>query len=65
MGATPLYEANEPAARECHLSVKLPQNLYNALAEMAAGNERSIAGEIRWLIRQQTEQSGLLWEESS
>jgi hypothetical protein len=42
------------------LSVKLPPDMYRALAEMAADHERSIAGEIRWLIRQLAEEAGLM-----
>jgi hypothetical protein len=59
-GATPLSEADEPTQLECHLSVKLPQDMYKALAEMAKEHERSIAGEIRWLIRQLAEEGGLM-----
>jgi hypothetical protein len=63
-GATPISEENEPPQRACHLSVRLPLNVYNALVALAAADERSIAGEVRWLIRQKAEESGLLWEES-
>ena len=59
-GATPLSEADEPTPRECHLSVKLPADMYKALAEMAKEHERSIAGEVRWLVRQLAEQAGLM-----
>jgi hypothetical protein len=65
-GATPLYEANEPPQRQCQLTVKLSVNLYNALAEMAAAEERSIAGHVRWMVKQRAEEAGLLsvWDES-
>jgi hypothetical protein len=59
-GTTPLSQADEPTQREYHLSVKLPPDMYKALAEMAAEHERSIAGEIRWLIRQLAEEAGLM-----
>jgi hypothetical protein len=64
-GATPLSEADEPTQRECHLSVKLPRTLYKALVAMAAADERSVAGQIRWMVRQRAEEAGLLsmWEE--
>jgi hypothetical protein len=59
-GATPLSEPDEPTQSECHLSVKLPPDLYKALTAMAAEHERSVAGEIRWLIRQLAEEAGLM-----
>jgi hypothetical protein len=57
---TLLSKANEPTRRERHLSVKLSPDMYKALAEMAMEHERSIAGEIRWVIRQLAEEAGLM-----
>jgi hypothetical protein len=63
--ATPLREVPEPTPRGCHLSVRVPGNLYAALVDMAAANERTVAGEVRMLIKQRAEEPGLLsmWEE--
>ena len=61
---TPSHEANEPIQRSCHLSVTLPADLYDALAQMAAGNERTIAGEVRMLIKQKAEEADLFWDET-
>jgi hypothetical protein len=65
-GTRRLHEATEPTERTCHLSVTLPKNLYDALISMAADHERSISGEIRWVIREKADESGLLgmWDAS-
>jgi hypothetical protein len=44
----------------------LPLHLYQALSAMAAAEERTIAGHVRWMVRQRAEESGLLsmWDES-
>jgi hypothetical protein len=55
MGATPLSESDEPTLR-----VRLPPDIYKALAEIAKEHERSVAGEVRWLIRQLAEEAGLM-----
>jgi hypothetical protein len=65
-GTTHLHEATEPTPRTCHLSVMLPLRLYEALISMASDHERSISGEIRWLVREKAEEAGLMsmWDES-
>jgi hypothetical protein len=59
-GMTPLREANEPTSRQAHLSVRMPEDLYDALRQLAAAEERSVAGFIRYMVRERAETEGLL-----
>lgn len=57
---TPIRDANRHPKRGRHLSVTLAPELHKALAELADDHERSVAGEVRYIIRRISEDPQLL-----
>ena len=54
--------ANRPLASMRNLGVKIPEDAYRALVELARDEERTLAGEVRYILKTISENPELLVE---